>query len=82
VFGGQAKDIEPHWKGIRAAEGSMSRQNLWKKSVPRVELDQRARDARLQLDRIERLAVPRLAGMLSLFGVRSIKPSTAAKPDG
>jgi hypothetical protein len=29
------------------------------KSVPLVELDQRARDARLQLERIERLLVPR-----------------------
>ena len=60
----------------------MSRQNLWNNSVPRVELDQRARDARIQLDQIERLAVPRLAGMLSLFAARSIKPSMASKPDG
>jgi hypothetical protein len=36
----------------------MSRANLWKKSVLRVELDQRARDARLGLERIERLLVP------------------------
>jgi hypothetical protein len=61
----------------------MSRQNLWNKSMPRAELDQRARDARLQLDRIERLAVPRLTGMLSLFGVGYIKPSIArSRMDG
>ena len=60
----------------------MSKQNLWNNSVPRVELDQRARDARLQLDQIQRLAVPRLAGVLSLFAVRSTKPSVACKPDG
>jgi hypothetical protein len=39
----------------------MPRANLWNKSVPRVELDQRARDARLRLERIERLLVPRAA---------------------
>jgi hypothetical protein len=60
----------------------MSRQNLWNNSLPRVELDQRARDARLQLDRVERLAVPRLAAVSSLFGVQSIKPSIASKPEG
>jgi hypothetical protein len=37
---------------------------MWKpilcnKSVPRVEIDQRARDARLRLEQIERLLVPR-----------------------
>ena len=37
------------------------RANLWNKSVPRVELDQRARDARLRLERVERLLVPRAA---------------------
>ena len=31
------------------------------KSVPRVELDQRARDARLRLERVERLLAPRAA---------------------
>ena len=34
---------------------------LGNKSVPRVELDQRVRDARLRLERIERLLVPRAA---------------------
>jgi hypothetical protein len=32
---------------------------LGNKSVPRVEIDQRVRDARLRLERIERLLVPR-----------------------
>jgi len=32
--------------------------NLWNRSVPRVELDQRAREARLRLEQLERL-VPR-----------------------
>jgi hypothetical protein len=39
----------------------MLRANLWNKSVSRVELDQRAREARLRLQRIERLLVPRAA---------------------
>ena len=39
---------------------------MWKaflcnKSVPRAEIDQRARDARLRLEQIERLLVPRAA---------------------
>jgi len=38
------------------------------KSVSRVELDQRARDARLQLERLERLLVPRTVVTASWFG--------------
>lgn len=34
----------------------MSRIDLWSKSVPRVELDQRAREARLRLEQVQRLA--------------------------
>ena len=37
----------------------MARPNLWTKSVPRVELDHRAHDARVGLDRIERLLAVR-----------------------
>ena len=37
-----------------AMEGAMLRTNLWSQSVPRVELDQRSREARLRLERIER----------------------------
>jgi hypothetical protein len=40
-------------------EGAMLKANLWSKSVPRVELDQRARDARVRLERIERQLVLR-----------------------
>jgi hypothetical protein len=39
----------------------MARPNLLSNSVPRAELDHRARDARLRLVRIERLLVPRTA---------------------
>jgi hypothetical protein len=42
-------------------EGIMARKNLWNVNVPRVELDQRVRDARLRLERIERLLVPHAA---------------------
>jgi hypothetical protein len=37
------------------------RANLWNKSVSRVGIDQRVRDARLRLERIERLLVLRAA---------------------
>ena len=78
---GPATDIELHGKGVRAVEGVMSRKNLWNKSVPRAELDQRARDARLRLDRIEQLARPRSAEISSWFGPRSIAPSASSKSD-
>ena len=39
----------------------MARPNLLRKSLPRVELDHRARDARLRLVRLERLLVPHAA---------------------
>jgi hypothetical protein len=42
-------------------EGAMLRANLSNKSVSRVELDQRAHDTRLRLERIERLLVLRAA---------------------
>ena len=40
-------------------EDAVARANLCSNSVPRVELDHRARDARLRLVRVERLLVPR-----------------------
>jgi hypothetical protein len=46
-------------------EGAMLRTNLWNESVPRVELDQRARDARLRLEQLERLLAPRAAAARS-----------------
>ena len=39
----------------------MARPNLCSKNVPRVELDHRARDARIRLVRIERQLLPRIA---------------------
>jgi hypothetical protein len=42
-------------------EGAMPKANLWSKSVPRVELDRRARVAQFRLERIERLLMPRAA---------------------
>jgi hypothetical protein len=42
-------------------EGAMLKAILCNKSVPRVEIDQRARDARLQIEQIERLLVSRAA---------------------
>ena len=53
----------------------MLKVEVWNKSVPRVELDQRVRDARLRLERTEQLLVSRVAvttpwfrWMLCLFG--------------
>jgi hypothetical protein len=42
-------------------EGVMPNENLWNRSVPRVELDHRAREARLRVERLERLLAPRAA---------------------
>jgi len=39
----------------------MARRKLWSNSVPRVELDHRAHEARVRLVRLERLLVPRAA---------------------
>jgi hypothetical protein len=39
-------------------EGAVPRTNLWSHSVPRVELDQRSREASLRLEHIERLFKP------------------------
>jgi hypothetical protein len=47
--------------GCRAVEGAMMRTNLWSESVPRVELDQRSRAARLRRERIDRLLIPPVA---------------------
>ena len=42
-------------------EGAMPKANVWSKSVPRVELDRRARVAQFRLERIERLLMPKVA---------------------
>jgi hypothetical protein len=66
-----------------AMEGAMPNENLWNRSLPRVELDHRAREARLRLERLERLLVPRAAATgawlrraLCLFGARSNSEGT------
>ena len=45
----------------------MLRAKVWTRSVPRVELDQRVRDARLRLERVEWLLVPRATATTSWF---------------
>ncbi len=54
----------------------MPRVYLWSKSLPRAELDLRSREARLRLERIERLLLPsaaaqhsRLRRLLGLFRI-------------
>jgi hypothetical protein len=51
----------------RAMEGAMPSINLWSRGVPRVELDQRSREARLRLERIEPLVVSRATVAHSWF---------------
>lgn len=68
----------------------MSKTEAGNRSVSRVELDQRARDARLQLERLERLVVPRavvtaswFARMVCLFGFgRSVDGSQTGQIHG
>jgi hypothetical protein len=67
----------------------MPKANLWNRSVPRVELDQRAREARLRFERLERLLVPRKAAAgswlqraLCLFSVRSVSQGRQAPRTG
>ena len=43
----------------RAMEGAMLKVILYSKSASRIEIDQRARDARLRLEQIERLLASR-----------------------
>jgi hypothetical protein len=65
------------WLGNdRATGGVMPRSYLWSQSVPRVELDQRSREARLRLEQIDRLFIlrvtstnSRLRRLLYLFRV-------------
>src|SRR5260370_29595925 len=58
-------------------EDAMARRKLWSNSVSRVELDHRARDARVRLVRIERLFLPRAAAgswlgpLIRLLGFRA-----------
>src|SRR2546429_9929324 len=59
--------------GVRAVEGAKMKNepNLLSKSVPRVEIDQRSREARLRIERIERLLVPR--GAVTHSRIRSLR---------
>ena len=76
--------------GVRAMEGAMLIAILCNKSASRVEIDQRARDARLRLEQIERLLVPRAAAtasslsrVLCLFGfARPGEGSRASRTPG
>ena len=54
----------------------MPRTNLWNHNLPRAEIDQRSREARLRFERIDRLFIvratvknPRLGRLLYLFTV-------------
>ena len=63
----------------------MARVNLRNNSVPRVELDHRARDARLRLVRVERLLVPRGGkgfGVIRLFVWRLYREPKGARTQG
>src|SRR5215472_15309251 len=54
--------LTPAWLRLgndRAMGGVMPRSNLWSESVPRVELDQRSREARLRFERIDRVFILR-----------------------
>ena len=46
---------------IPLREGAMPSPEIWSKSVPTVELDQRSREARIRFESMERLLVPRAA---------------------
>src|SRR5947207_623240 len=69
----------PYWpRGTHAMEDAMARRKLWSNSVSRVELDHRARHARIRLFRIERLFLPRapvagfwLSPLIRLLGSRA-----------
>jgi hypothetical protein len=62
---------------VRAMEGAMPKVNRWSRNVPRIELDQRSREARLRLEEIERLVVSkqRQAGLRRIFYVLSLTAS-------
>jgi hypothetical protein len=75
--------------GMRAMEGARLKANLWNRSTPRVELDQRAREARLQLEGLEHLLVSRAAAtgswlkyVLCLFSVRPFSQGEQGRRTG
>jgi hypothetical protein len=58
----------------------MPKVNRWSRNVPRIELDQRSREARLRLEEIERLVVSkqRQARLRRIFYVLRIRISRGA----
>ena len=58
----------------------MPKVNRWSRNVPRIELDQRSREARLRLEEIERLVVSkqRQARLWRIFCVLRIRISRGA----
>jgi hypothetical protein len=67
----------------------MLRNNVPMRNVPRVELDQRAREARLRLERVERLLMPRPAvrhhwfrWLICIFGDRSFAGGRENRTEG
>jgi hypothetical protein len=67
----------------------MLKANLWNQSTPRVELDQRAREARLRLEELEHLLVPRAAAtgswlkyVLCLFSVHPFSQGEQGRRTG
>jgi hypothetical protein len=70
----------------RAMEGAMPNGNLWNNSVPRVEHDHRAREARLQFEQLERLLVTRGVTTASrtfrLFRLLALSVSGTARRGG
>jgi len=53
--------LPPRARERCAKEGAMPSSNFWSRSLSRAELDQRAREARLRLERLERLLISRTA---------------------
>ena len=45
----------------------MPRSNRWNRSMPRIELDQRSREARVRIEQIERVLMSLVAGALVLW---------------
>ena len=66
----------PAWERSVAMEGAISKTNLSSRTVPRVELDHRSREARLRLERIAQLFILRVTAthfrlrqLLCFFGL-------------
>ena len=78
----------PAWERSVAMEGAISKTNLSSRTVPRVELDHRSREARLRFERIARLFILRvtvthfrLRQLLCFFQARKIRRAAARGGD-